>query len=569
MKELNDSPHSPIEQWEKAGNTLVIAFKEYVGLCQGLAAEPLQEGANANDLISRIDSSLKGIHETISRQLNESKVALARARNKFASPLFRFPEEILSEIFMNFVYGNIAEPFELLSMEQEVWIIYRRLYTLLGVCATWKDILMARGEFWSVIPIISGPSAAEWRPFDLSLKRAGGSRLHLAASIERADTPDELGEILAGYGPRFRAIDINVVRVGEFSNVMEELLQHSASWPLSELSIRCAYTFRELGVPEEYRYIFPRNSPQQVAFASMVRNLVAFRICGAPVRWDNLVFSTQLVELRIQEVVLGYDDAILSFVQALSSAPNLRDLKIIAMTTFHNFTAQAPAPPSPITLPGLRSLLIENFYLNTLEYLVQIIAPVSYDFTLFPNHKIFVDNIPSTVIVIGVDTEETRRARICKALNQIPVDTLVISGYFNPDWLETTDFLEFLMAMPTLKTLRMNDWYFDKDLCQGITRINNDRTPAEDDIFPALRNLYLSQIGIPDAECFQSMIASHPLQLVVLEGSFCSGQSTSHEPWQENSRIVEWLRRNIPDLELRLVGASHAPELYSKHWRLW
>lgn len=268
----------------------------------------------------------------------------------------------------------------------------------------------------------------------------------------------------------------------------------------------------------------------------------------------------------------GYDEAIVPFVQALSSAPNLRDLKIMSLSTLRNFAAQAPTPSSRITLPGLRSLHIEDLHLNTLEYLVQILAPACYKFTLFPTHKVLTDNIllNATVTVIEeVETEETRRTRIFNTLKWILVDTLVVSGYVKSDWLSTPNFFDFLRAMPTLKTLRVYYWYFYKELCQGLTPVNNDRAPSKDYPFPALRNLYLTWINIPNEEDIQSIITSHPLQLVELEGSFWVSQTNEWAPLHENSSAVQWLRRNRSDLELRLVEKGHAPEFYSHEWRLW
>ncbi|KDN39041.1 hypothetical protein RSAG8_09077, partial [Rhizoctonia solani AG-8 WAC10335] len=79
------------------------------------------------------------------------------------------------------------------------------------------------------------------------------------------------------------------------------------------------------------------------------------------------------------EVALGYDDKIAPFVRALSSTPNLRDLKIISVSTLHHPITNLNKTSSPlITFPSLESLLLQDLYLNTLESLLPIIAPGSY-----------------------------------------------------------------------------------------------------------------------------------------------------------------------------------------------
>ncbi|KAG8739999.1 hypothetical protein FRC11_000446, partial [Ceratobasidium sp. 423] len=138
-----------IKRWEQAGASLITALKDYMEMCLNLGTNSLREGAEPKDLVSRIDTTLTTVHTTMAHHLNESTSALARTRNKLASPPFRFPEEILSEIFMNVTYdGHDADASRLSTMGQDIWLIYRRLFAwrllhLENYCDDWRDALVA------------------------------------------------------------------------------------------------------------------------------------------------------------------------------------------------------------------------------------------------------------------------------------------------------------------------------------------------------------------------------------------------------------------------------------------
>ncbi|KDN39037.1 hypothetical protein RSAG8_09073, partial [Rhizoctonia solani AG-8 WAC10335] len=167
-------PCPTIVQWEEAGASLVTALTNYTGLCLNLGTNSLREGTDSEDLVSRIDSTLTGVHTAMSHRLSESKSALARTRNKLASPLFHFPEEVVSEIFMNVVFDH-SNPASSRprSLERDTRMIYRRLYSLLGVCSVWRELVLARGAMWSVIPIIESRSDKKHEAIKRILQRTG------------------------------------------------------------------------------------------------------------------------------------------------------------------------------------------------------------------------------------------------------------------------------------------------------------------------------------------------------------------------------------------------------------
>ncbi|CAE6474040.1 unnamed protein product, partial [Rhizoctonia solani] len=576
----DSSPCVSIKQWEEAGTSLIAALKNYMNMCLNLGTLSLCESAEPKDLVSRIDSTLTTVHMTMSHHLNESTCTLARTRNRLASLPFRFPEEVLYVIFMNVVYDDHdVYASRLSTMKQDIWFLYRRLYSLIGVCSTWRNIIMNRGTLWSVVPIVSNSRAGEWRPFELSLKRAGGSILHLATISKLTDSPSasDLVAVLDEHGPRFRTINISMNDPEEIQNGISQLLRHNTPGLLSELSIQCTHTLNETPMlPPRHHYIVPRNSPEQASFVTLVHALVSFRINGVHVHWNSLTFSTKLVELRIEKVALGYDDTIIPFMRALASATCLRDLKIISVTTFRRLgAARHPVPSSPVTFPALQSLLIEDLHLNTLEHLLPMITPGPHHLTLFLSP----DSLEINVLPGEHEEDETEDDEItdfdglCRLLNHTSVDTLMLTGHVHDLWLGVSKLTELLKSIPTMKTLKMHCWTFGKSLCKGLARVDNTETLLETNPMPALQNLYLSTIDIHSPKTFRDMIASYPLRQVVIGGNI---QIVRHDvavgwrPIGENSAIVKWIRGNMPNLDLRLIDDEYRPpEFHSDEWKLW
>ncbi|CAE6478194.1 unnamed protein product, partial [Rhizoctonia solani] len=453
LNESNDLPYLTVERWEAASASLMNALNHYTELCIDLGAKALLEGARPENLASRIDSTLAEVHTTMSRQLAESSAALALTRNKLASPISRLPGEIMFKVFMNVVYEH--NPTEASgrwgpSMEQDVKLIYRRLYKLIGVCSAWKGIAVNRGTLWSVIPMFAGRSTSEQGPFRLSLQRAGCSKLYLAEYDGSTSASSDLFDVLGEYGPRFYAINLGVAYHHMIGPAIDALLRGYAPGSLSELSIYVDETYdMKSRLPKESDYAFPPNHPQQSSFTSMLGELKAFRTRSVPIYWDALAFSTRLTELRIDCITLGYDDEIVPFLHSLSSAPELRDLKIISLVTFRN-----PASPpsrniaSSARFPTLKSLFVQDIYLNTLEFLLPTIALGSHSLTLFLSKRCL------KIKLLGEDSdddddddemdgsrgsEDSDRHEIqgrppvsidplCRILEPISIDTLMMSG---------------------------------------------------------------------------------------------------------------------------------------------
>ncbi|KAH7335610.1 hypothetical protein B0J17DRAFT_670804 [Rhizoctonia solani] len=592
----SESPScATIKQWEEAGASLVAAFKEYTDLCLGLGNSSLRGGTQWNDLVPRIDSTSGWW---------ESSRALARTRNKFASPLFKLPQDVLLEIFLNVVFDrDESEQFGRSSVEQDTWLIYHRLYNLIGVCSTWRDMIMTNGTFWSVIPMFSSLSTEGERQFEICLQRASESTLHLAANLGSSMSSRDLAVVLAEHGSRFRTINISMGDINSIRDVVSKLLKQGQHGALSELFIQSnGSRNRTHGLPTDSDYVVSHDPP----LSNLMQSLTAFRICRVNFHWDTISFSSRLSELQIEQVSLGYDDAVAPFVQALASATGLRNLKIISLITFRRSGETANSTPSePVTFPALQSLTIKNLYLNTLKQLLPMIAPGSHRLMLFLSRSSLGSNSLEDIYLS--DSEDESNSTIdydglCRVLEQTLVDTLMMTGGRGRagEWLTRFEFTGLLKSMPSLKTLKLNQWKFGGDLCKGLTRTNRSQLPE-------LQYLHLSSVEICDNELFRGMIASHPLRQVVLGGASQGAQSKGQKRTRatvgpdiihviyggsspgsrscghlrvptdlegvqikEDSEIVHSLRKNIPELDLRLVEKDYCPpEFRRDEWRLW
>ncbi|CAE6474035.1 unnamed protein product, partial [Rhizoctonia solani] len=571
---MSAPPCATIKRWEEAGASLVAAVQDYLDLCVNLGTNTVRDGAEPKDLVSRIDSTLDAVHTRISRCIGESTSALARTRNKVASLVHKFPEEVLSEIFLNVIFDrNSSKGVELLSMKHGVWLVYRRLYNLMGVCSTWRDIAMARGAFWSIIPMVPSASPKSKVPFELSLQRAGGSALHLAADNSSTSSLGNLTAVLSRYGLRFRTAIITMDDEKAIRLAISELLKYTHHGSLSELSIQFTQSLGVLDdLPEDFDYVFPRGSPEQASFSSMMQSLTAFRTYGTLFHWDTIAFSARLTEFRIEQVALGYDDAIIPVVRALSSASSLRDLKIISVTTFRN-ARQDRDSLLPVTFPNLESLLLQDLYLNTLEYLLPMLAPGSYSLALFLSQNSIEISVSDDESIDESEVEFFDFVGLCRVLGHTSVDTLMLSGHQGSAWVRGAKLRRLLGSMPTLKTLKIENWEFGPELSEWkyLRPGQNTQASSNDDSFPALENLHLSSIRIRGSKGFHKVVTSHPLQRVTLGGTILVVRQDGTNRWRalkEGCPLVKWLRGKVPDV--RLVEADYRPpEFCSNLWKSW
>ncbi|KAG8704538.1 hypothetical protein FRC11_009784, partial [Ceratobasidium sp. 423] len=323
----NTSPTATIHQWEEAGIALANALKKYLDLSLSLESNCLVEGTPPRDLATRIDSALESLHVVLDRQVAEARSSLAKTRDRILSPIYRFPEEVLSEIFMNVAFTfdrGYPEDID----ESRIVEYYRRLYRLLGVCTSWRNAILSRGVFWSIVPVIYSTA---WclmteRAAKLSLERAQGRPLHFTAFLSYSS----YDFLLAEYASRFRTINIasGTEALEDMQRFLADFLYSQSAEPrsLTQLSLCHKYepTYYDR-LPVEEDYVHDNSSPED-PFNELTSDLSILRIKGAQFNWDRITFSHRLTELHLQDIMVGYDTSLQNLIEALSSATQLRDL---------------------------------------------------------------------------------------------------------------------------------------------------------------------------------------------------------------------------------------------------
>ncbi|CUA74205.1 Toll-like receptor 5 [Rhizoctonia solani] len=549
-------PYPTVKRWQEAGASLMSTLEHYKHLCLTLGPESLSEGARPDDLVAKLLSAFD-LHATVSRQLVECTSALQKVRNTLVSPFFRLPEEITLNIFMHFVYHpKNTEIHRLGSVEHDVH--------LEAHCSEWTKL-------WSVTPMIQGPSNQQ-QTFQLGLQRAGASDLHLVATNELSRLSGDFIDLLAKHHTRFHAINLSAYDPEVIRDALGILTEAGKPESLTKLSIRVSNTYHtNSGFPQKLDYIIPHDHPRLDLFTNMLQGLTHFHTSGPLIRWDILAFSTRLVQLMINDVMLGYDEEIIPFIQTLSSASELRDLKIISITTVKSSAFNSNAIKTslqPTQFPKLQSLLIQNIYFNTLRVLLPNIAPGSHRLTLFLSPRCLRFKILEDVDSDDDEAEDSANvADLCKILEPIPVDTLMVTA-FQPIMRVKPDIIySILKAMPTLKTLKIDCWTFTQDSWAMLSRPPVTEDSSKKTPFPALENLHLTTASFRTRTGLREMLASHPLRRVVL-GALVRTTIGSPISLERCTTAMPWLE-DIAQ-EVRIVHPDYRPiEFYEDVWRLW
>ncbi|CAE7215986.1 unnamed protein product [Rhizoctonia solani] len=487
-------------------------------------------------------------------------------------PLLKLSDDILSNIFMDIVFEHtnsetswsLSTPF----VGQDVRTIYRRIYCLLSVCRYWRAIALATGALWSVIPmiVIVNPSEGQ-QPFQLSLQRAGGSNLHLAVT-KQISMFSILTETLAKYGPRFSTIDLRAYSINEIRKAIEALLQHGTPRTLSELSLSNKLHFQH-DPHNDGGYITARESPLNTSFATLLGLLSILRLHGTNVHWNTTRFSSRLVELHIEEITLGSDAALAPFLKAISSASELRDLKIISVITIRDAHAPpdtiAGALPPPVILPKLRSLLLVGLYFNTLRILLPAIAPSSCGVSLVLGNR----GLMTCERFIHHDHNRSireKRADIFKVsdlLERSPIDTLTLFGRQLTGQCLTGALLHHL---PTLKTLYIDSCLINWVVCSRIAQPFNPLVAQGG--FSTLDVLCItrSSIHVDAFDEFKDVAISY--REVILAGVYIvDPDKKDKQPLPEDHRLVKWLVANIP--VVRMVDHGFGSPKDNDKWSQW
>ncbi|CAE6479406.1 unnamed protein product [Rhizoctonia solani] len=562
-----------MQRCEEAGSLLSIALRSYLESCSYLETASLQDNARPTDLISRIDSALNSLHTVLGQQLAQSRSILARTRNKRASPLCRFPNEVLVEIFLDVIYVPTEEErMAHLEMGSTVQTIFRRLHALNNVCSVWRNVAVNCKSAWRVVPVVDTELLGyKSLATDLSLQR-GGDRMHLAAIQSHS------GNLLKYYtldehAHCFSSANICAGSKADLGDILLTFLESKHPITLSSLSIcqthksyleEARTTEVEPHIPEPYDYLYYNFSPLQPLFCKMLQSLATLRISGAFVHWDMITFSTRLTELHLHRVTLGYNSELLDFLQAASSASELRNLKIISVISMTGGAA-SPASYPTLSFSKLQYLLLEDLDYNVLQVVLRSIAPGSHRLSLMleGSSSAFHEE-EDTKVYVDFDN-------LCTLFETSAIDTLLLKAAFS--WtLGPIRLGKLLRSMPELKTLKLASYTFRGDNWDALIR----PAPEASIPFPKLEELHLSWAGLFDVDGIKRVVESHSIRKIVIGGYVRDETEVEMEIEHDSSDelgdvradVVEWLKAVVP--EVRINPAEYIPpDFKQRWWRLW
>ncbi|KAG8690950.1 hypothetical protein FRC11_007897 [Ceratobasidium sp. 423] len=336
---------------------------------------------------------------------------------------------------------------------------------------------------------------------------------------------------------------------------------------LTELSVcqnqDASYYYKLL---KEKNYIFARDSPEQVSFENLVLNLSVLRIRGPQFHWSKFTFSHRLTELHLEEILLGYHD-LPHLIGALSSASELRVLKIISIKTFHSAVIGAPPTHAKIHLPNLQDFLVDDVFFNTLDCLLSSIASRSHHLTLLLTDICRYVNLP------GIDTdtglEDISWGALPELLGKVGVKDLLVYGDIDDPWMSSSELGDLIKSVaPTLETLWMDSWEFDTAHCSSLAY----PSLSDGSSSPHLINLHVTRSRIRDAEAFEDMVISHSESIQRMALGAATRDSTRDPiewvPCKGHGPLELVLKHSVSDFQLVDYNFD-PPEFKQVPWQLW
>ncbi|CAE6423787.1 unnamed protein product [Rhizoctonia solani] len=520
---MSSADSDAVRKWEQANSRVENAYQAYLAR---LALEPSMRNhpTDANE-------ATKGI-------------------------FLNLPNEILAYIFHIAVDGTTQGHH---ALGRSLRLRYKCLYSLTGVCSTWRRAGLAHKILWSLIPWFRG--LLDYQKLDAmkhSIERAGELGLHLAGRFSDSDTL--ILPALAECAPRLCTINVCSRLLRVIRKVCEILLEHSTPGNITEFSL--CYIDNPNSFSETLDPMFPDHSSQYSIFQRLADSVRILRIGGKSIHWD--MPFTALSRVRIQDMMLGHTSEILKFLTAVASSPNLRQIEIVSVTFYENPSDDRTAQPA-IAFPKLESLYLKDLYQNNLQVLLSLVAPGS--------HRVVVHY--TTCAHSIVDTEYQNIYIGADMLAEQPsVEVLILSG---KDHLmdNLSEVRDLLYKFPALKTLYLHDQVIDDAILETFTR--EEYRGAK---FPGIRTLYLTECFIQDTidqSGFKAMTTSHGIQELGFSGSIAlppdyeqafrlSGTKCDEEMYP----FRDWLRATVPKLTL-LKGPDDLDEfdVGTSTWRLW
>ncbi|CAE7143097.1 unnamed protein product [Rhizoctonia solani] len=570
---------SAIREWELAGLSLSSALDKYLNLSNHLGSKSMRENAHPQQITTRIDSTLQSLHPIISQKFTLAHSALTQTRTQLASPFYRLPREILTEIFMRVV--SVFTPIdqdtsEAVSMETTLLAMFRNLYSLQSVCRLWRDAILSRGVFWHFAPTYCAdiPALRCTQATDLTLERMDGD-IYLTAVV-KSHTSGLLRTLKVSS--RLRKAIITPDSRSTISDLIDRLTEPKPPYILSELSLHEEvnnlkeddYSDQDEGQNGEQNgeqegedaesededededetseqgafQILSKTSASWDSFCKLLRWVSILRLCGTHFPWNHMAVSHRLVELELKNIKMGTDRGdFVNFLTKVSFAPNLRNLRIISVeTSFDSRSLSRVRPELKLFLPSLESLLIADLPCNTLHTVMDYITADSHHRTLYLTERCtrLVDHPHNTTSFEAIWGH-------FEAV-QAPVHTLVLSGE-QAEWLSTPELHSLLGSLISLKTLKLSDWTLGEGESRAIIGPRIEVSETEDDEFPALEQLELSRIRIQDEEWLKKIVTRHPIKRMVIGGYIDRGTDgqSDFSPLRGDEPILDWLRLNVPD----------------------
>ncbi|KAG8680968.1 hypothetical protein FRC11_001750, partial [Ceratobasidium sp. 423] len=568
-----------IERWEEADALLARAVARFFDTSTLLERQCTTLDESSNDLVTRIDLSLDYLQTTINRQLTDARLALAKTRNRLTRSVLSLPREVLSEIFLYVVYDPIDQddPCNLaIDMETRVETIYRRLHSLLAVCVSWRNVGLACGALWSVIPVVD-PLVGQPRDLstDLSLQRAGGNGLDLAISLSH-ESLDRLWP-LAKHLSRFGTININQKHDGTtpLSGALRVILDYLKPGTLSKLSLEGASdaargVFMGYYDPDPPEFSKPNIARLESNFIQLVQSLSALRIRSVALNWERMAFSACLVILRIGRVSLGHS-GISSLIAALSSAQGLRKLELISIRALTDEN-RTKAPSQTLSFPKLESLYLADLNFNILQLFMEVISPGSYYLTVGLTAESCASFFfPGPDIDWAYEYVDHTSEEVCDLLRAASIDKLILTTHHGCVWDEAADLRALLKSVPTVKTLVLNSCSLSLVTLKALKQ--PPRPPrwahTRNDIFPKLECIEFQcstiSSSLSDLKIgFKHLLIGHPIQRMAIGRSCGSGKTP---PIDEHDEIIEWLKSKIP--RFLFSGEQDEPPNDFDTWQLW
>ncbi|CAE7211833.1 unnamed protein product [Rhizoctonia solani] len=546
-----------LEQWHDAGTLLATAVQRFCDLSVSLEIQCSTANWKLPDLVTRIDS----LQSILDGQLVRARMALINIRNKLSGrSILHLPDEILSDIFMQYVYAP-SEEYSMSPMSRRIEDIYQRVHTLLGVCAAWRRVGIACHDLWTMVPLADNFNTLRYRPLStqLSLQRASHQNLHLAVSIHHFSL--KRLEILTGHWHRFSAVNIwlDSLLGDNITDYFRMILIDSPPGSISKLSLK-RKTHGYLLPPGQHNL----STGLKAQMNRLISSLSVFRISKVHIDWSPITFSHRLVELRVADTMLEDDFEIQSLFAALSSAPELKVLKLISIESY--VSESGTIPLNVVSLPKLELLHLEHLYFNLLELTLSHIARGSYNLTLSLNKETSREDSDDDLEGnVGTD-------RLDVLLKSAPIDKLILSGDDDFSWTSSTGLRYVLQSVPDLKTLVLNNFVVNPELLKGLKSFSNSTTPTNKNTFPQLTRLEIHRASLPVSLAdlkpgFEAVFESHQIQTMVFGGFLKSGPEVEDgELLDEKDEVLEWMRRRVPRFHLsHEPGAPEATDI----WRLW